>query len=190
MAEHNLYQIFTSRLNRLSIPYIVTDALDHLKAGQHHPVNILELVAALSLGKVEAFCKTFPDSQFYCPPRAVIRVEINRSEGGRFNLVHHASSYVAVVCLSGQDELNFWGLKNRKRLSLDGYELWLAPFEYDILRKLEYYRQGKSEKHLREISDLLNFASDQIDFSALKERIDHMRLGEAWALAEKFRDDC
>jgi len=187
MSEFNLYQIFTSRLNWLAIPYMVTGVLGNLLTGERRSATDLELVIDLSPNKVEPFSKAFPANEFYCPPKDVILVEIARSERSHFNLIHHESKFMADVYVSGQDELNLWGLKNRKHMPLDGYELWLAPIEYDILRKLEYYRKGKSEKHLRDISSMLALISDQIDFPALNERIDHMLLGKEWAIAEKFK---
>ena len=181
MPEFNLFQIFTSRLNWLSVPYMVTGVLGNYITGERRPTKDLELVIDLTPQKVEPFTESFSEKEFYCPPKEVILVEISRSERSHFNLIHHESELMADVYLAGQDELNLWGLKNRKRMPLDGYELWLAPIEYDILRKLEYYRKGKSEKHLRDISSMLALISDQIDFEALKERIDHMLLGKEWA---------
>ena len=181
MPKFNLYQIFTSRLNWLSIPYMVTGILGNLITGEQRSATDLELVIDLNPDKVVSFSESFPDNEFYCPPKDVILVEINRSERSHFNLIHHESKFMAGVYVSGQNELNLWGLKNRKLIPLDGYELWLAPIEYDILRKLEYYRKGKSEKHLRDIAGMLALISDQIDFTALNERIDHMLLGKEWA---------
>jgi hypothetical protein len=40
-------------------------------------------------------------------------------------------------------------------VDVENDEFWLAPVEYVILRKLEYYREGGSEKHLRDISGIL-----------------------------------
>ena len=54
---------------------------------------------------------------------------------------------------------------------VEGEKFWLAPIEYVILRKLEYYREGESEKHLRDISGILAFSSDEIDFKMLKAQI-------------------
>ena len=37
----------------------------------------------------------------------------------------------------------------------------LAPAEYVIVRKLEYYREGGSEKHLRDIRSMLAVSGDR-----------------------------
>jgi len=39
----------------------------------------------------------------------------------------------------------------------------LAPPEYVIVRKLEYYREGGSEKHLRDIRAMLAVSGELLD---------------------------
>jgi len=85
----------------------------------------------------------------------VIRLEIDRSQRGHFNLIHHETGFRADIYASGRDELHHWELQNRKAVGVEGEKFWLAPVEYVILRKLEHYREGESEKHLRDISSIL-----------------------------------
>jgi hypothetical protein len=54
------------------------------------------------------------------------------------------------------------------------------------LRKLEYYREGESEKHLRDISGILAFSADEIDFKMLEDRIKKRALEKEWTAAKNF----
>jgi len=36
-----------------------------------------------------------------------------------------------------------------------GNEIWVAPPEYVIIRKLEFFEEGGTEKHLRDIGGML-----------------------------------
>lgn len=58
--------------------------------------------------------------------------------------------------------------------------------EYVILRKLEYYREGESEKHLRDISSILEFSSNGIDFKLLETQIIERTLQKEWMAARNF----
>jgi len=49
------------------------------------------------------------------------------------------------------------------------------------LRKLEYYREGRSEKHLQDNAGILELSGDQIDFKVLMEQIDNKGLLKEWA---------
>jgi hypothetical protein len=57
----------------------------------------------------------------------------------------------------------------------------LAPPEYVIIRKLEFFREGGSEKHLRDIRSMLTVSGDKIDHSALQEWISRRELQTPWS---------
>jgi hypothetical protein len=57
----------------------------------------------------------------------------------------------------------------------------VAPPEYVIVRKLEYYREGGSEKHLRDIRSMLAVSKDQIDQAAVDEWVQRLGLAEQWS---------
>ena len=186
MPEHNLFHIFVSRLNKLSIPYMITGAVASIIYGEPRLTNDIDLVIDLKADQADRLAEAFPIEEFYCPPPEVIRVEIDRSQRGHFNLIHHQTGFRADIYASGRDELHHWGLKNRKAVDVEGEQFWLAPVEYVILRKLEYYREGESEKHLRDISSILFFSSEEIDLEILESRIKERTLEKEWQTAKNF----
>ena len=48
------------------------------------------------------------------------------------------------------------------------------------MRKLEYFREGGSDKHLRDIRGMLNVSGEQIDHAALEEWINKRGVREQW----------
>jgi hypothetical protein len=61
-------------------------------------------------------------------------------------------------------------------------ELWLAPPEYVIVRKLQWFADSGSERHLRDIRTMLDVSLDVIDQDALRSWIERLDLRSAWAL--------
>jgi hypothetical protein len=49
-----------------------------------------------------------------------------------------------------------------------------------ILRKLEYFREGGSEKHLRDIRGMLEVSGAQIDRQLLEQWIARLGLAAEW----------
>ena len=45
--------------------------------------------------------------------------------------------------------------------------IWLAPIEYVIVRKLEYFRASASERHLRDVAMMLRISGPLVESSAL-----------------------
>jgi hypothetical protein len=85
--------------------------------------------------------------------------------------------------LAARDPLHQWGLANRKSVEVGGSRIWLAPPEYVILRKLEYFREGGSEKHLADIRAMLE--TTDLDLAELESRIEALGLDAEWALARQ-----
>jgi hypothetical protein len=57
----------------------------------------------------------------------------------------------------------------------------VAPIEYVIARKLEYFAEGGSPKHLRDIRGMLETSGELIDHAQLARFIAERNLGAAWA---------
>lgn len=84
----------------------------------------------------------------------------------------------ADVYVAADDDLHRWGLANRRLVLFEGMELPLAPPEYVIVRKLEFWREGGSEKHVRDVRAMLE-AGLVLDNTFLETEIRARSLQEA-----------
>jgi hypothetical protein len=175
-----MIQVFTSRLNAARIDYFVTGSVACIIYGEPRLTHDIDLVVELSRNDASKITAAFPIEEFYCPPVEVIQLESARPYRGHFNLIHHETGFKADVYTMGEDELHRWAMQNRRKFDFEGEPLWLAPIEYVILRKLLYYREGGSEKHLRDIAGMIEVSSHLIDFEHLQEQISRYDLLKEW----------
>lgn len=182
--EPNFYLIFTSRLNTQGIRYMVTGAVAAFVYGEPRLTHDLDLVLELGRNEARKILDAFPLEEFYCPPEETIRTEAGRPSRGHFNIIHHETGFRADIYLKGRDELHAWALAHRRSVGFQGSEIWLAPPEYVILRKLEYFREGQSEKHLIDIRGMIELSPHLIDFDLLGKKIAGYGLQKEW---EKVR---
>lgn len=186
MPEPNLFQIFISRLNKLGMRYMVTGAVAIVIYGEPRLTHDIDVVVDLNSEDAQKFLEAFASEEFYCPPIEVIKLEINRPLRGHFNLIHHETGFKADIYTFGQDELHHWAIAHRKSFEMEGEPIWLAPPEYVILRKLEYYRQGGSEKHLTDIASMVETYSEHIHFEQLQNKIKDYALEKEWQKVQKI----
>jgi hypothetical protein len=155
MATPGWIELFVARLDTLGLPYMVTGSVASMIYGEPRLTLDVDVVLKLQVERADAFLDSFPESAFYRPPLEVVRAEASRDARGHFNLIHHETGMKADIYLTARDALDRWGLARRRRLALGAGALWVAPPEYVIVRKLEYFREGGSEKHVRDVRAML-----------------------------------
>ncbi len=186
MDQVNCFLIFTTRLEDIHVDYMVTGSVASMLYGIPRFTHDLDMVLHLDQIQMMNLPGAFPLSDFYCPPLEVLQIESRRTQRGHFNIIHHDTGFKADIYLHGADELQAWGLSSKKRIQLnEDAGIWVAPPEYVILRKLEYYREGHSEKHLIDIRGMLEVSEDLIDRNMIQKWIEKLELQSQWNLATK-----
>ncbi len=170
MLEADLLEIYLKRLNDSAVSYMITGSVASIIYGEPRLTHDIDIVLELSSSQIDTFLKAFPEAEFYCPPAEVIQTEIMRETRGHFNLIHHDSGFKADIYTVGRDKLHRWAMENRRSLDFYEMKIWVAPPEYVILRKLEFFQEGGSDKHIRDIESILDSSSDVIDRELLKAK--------------------
>jgi hypothetical protein len=181
MQPPDLLRPFIEPLEKLRLPYMITGSTAGIVYGEPRMTHDVDIVVALAPKDVAAFVAAFPLDEFYCPPDDVLTIEVRRGQRGHCNLIHHATGFKADVYVAF-DELHRWALARRRTVDLDGFAVALAPIEYVIVRKLEYYAEGRSEKHLRDIRGMLSTSRELIDHGQLARFVAERKLDAIWEL--------
>jgi hypothetical protein len=177
MQPHDFIDVFIQPLEELGLEYMVTGSVAAIFYGEPRLTHDIDLVLVLSPKDVEPFCDRFDLEHYYCPPQDVILIELKRSHNAHFNLLHHQTGLKADCYLFTGDELHSWALANRRRVSLArDVKIYLAPCEYVIIRKVQYFKEGGSQKHLADVEAILGSSADQIDRAFLLEELSKRHL--------------
>jgi hypothetical protein len=171
MLEPDLIELCVGPLQSAGIRYFISGSVAAMLYGEPRVTHDIDLVVFLRTSDLAKLPELFPPPEFYVPPSEVIAVEVARRHHGCFNVIHADSSLKADLFTANRDEFHAWAFRNLKQYPARGMEVSLAPPEYVIVRKLEYFREGGSDKHLRDIRGRLNISGDQIDLTALNEWI-------------------
>ncbi len=179
MPEPDELSRFVRRLEATAAPYMVTGATAAIFYGQPRVTNDLDVVLNLDDAGRAALLRAFPESEFYVPPESVIRAEQARAQRGHFNLIHLESGYKADIYLAGADLLHAWALPLRRRHRwTTELSVALAPPEYVVLRKLEFFREGGSTKHVTDINAIREVTG--LDEAILQPWLERLGLSSLW----------
>ena len=182
MLEPDLIQLFAQPLNRLGVRYLVSGSVAAMLYGEPRVTHDIDFVIFLRLDDVSRLSGVYPAPEFYVPPADIIVAELARERRGQFNIIHADSGLKADFYPANHDELHGWAFRNARRYSIRNTSIVLAPPEYVIVRKLEYYREGGSEKHLRDIRSMLAVSGEQLDRAGLDEWIQRQGVQTQWRL--------
>ncbi len=176
----DLFSLFVRLLHAAGLRYMVSGSLASIYYGEPRLTRDVDLVVHLEGNEAAVLAGLFPVENFYLPPADVLAVEIARPTRGHFNAIHFASGQQADFYPSRRHPYWRWAFEHRQLGRIDGDEVWFAPPEYVILWKLEFFREGGGDKHLRDIRGMLLVNAEQIDRAMIDTASAELGLSEQW----------
>jgi hypothetical protein len=96
----------------------------------------------------------------------------------QFNVIHPASGMKVDFFVAG-DAIERSQIERRmRRALLPGVSAWCSPPEELIVKKLLYYQQGASDKHLRDIASMLRISPEEIDLERVQNLAVEHQVGD------------
>lgn len=180
MPEPELSLLFIRPLNQIGVRYLVSGSVAAILYGEPRLTHDIDFVVFLRPEDVSRLRDVFPNDEFYVPPAEVVHAELAREHRGHFNVIHIDTGFKADFYPAGHDEFHAWAIRHVRRMDYRGESVAVAPPEYVIVRKLEYFREGGSEKHLRDIRSMLSISEDQIDKPTLNDWVCRCGVEAQW----------
>ena len=180
MTPPDLHRLLIQPLHETGIEYAITGAVAAIAYGEPRMTNDVDLIARLDRDAPSRLIHRFDASEYYLPPEEVIVEESRRGAGGHFNILHVPTSLRADIYLAGEDPLHEWALEHRRSERIGNDSIWLAPIEYVIIRKLEFFAQSGSDRHLRDVAAMHRISGDEIDRAFLGPALAERRLTDLW----------
>ena len=185
MGAPELLERFVLPLETLGVRYMVTGSLAAMGYGEPRLTNDVDVVVEMAPGDAERFVGAFAAAvDLYVPPVETVVEALAGRPGATFNVIAPALALKADY-FPAADELARWGLDHRRRESVGDSAVWVAPPEYVIVRKLQYFRSGGSSKHLDDIRSMLRFSAAQLDLAVLEGYVARLGLDGEWALCRQ-----
>lgn len=169
-------------LERLRFEFFVTGSVASAVYGEPRLTNDIDIVVRLSPADAARLCDLFPPDEFYVDANAV---EVAARTGGQFNVIHPESGLKIDFMIASRDRFDEGRFQRKRNVAyLHDREAPFASPEDVIVRKLQYFAEGGSEKHLRDIRGILRVTGDAVDHAYLREWIDRFGLREHWSKVE------
>jgi hypothetical protein len=165
-------------MDRLQLTYLVTGSTATIAYGEPRFTNDIDILVDLPPDRVAAFCAGFPENQFYINPTAVADAVRSRHQ---FNVLHPASGLkIDFIVLSDSEfDRSRQGRARSLPVLTDRLVSFASP-EDVIIKKMVYYQEGGSEKHLRDIAGVLRVQGDALDRGYIETWVGKLGLSAIW----------
>lgn len=169
--------ILTS-LDTNKIDYMVVGSVASMLYGEPRLTADMDVVVEIPLSSVPDFDKIFPSDRFYIPPIEIISQEVvNRRQ---FNILELASGLKVDFIVRRGDSHSIAEFARRRLITfLPGFDAFVAAPEDIIIKKLIYFREGRSQKHLADIRGIIT--QTKVDLAYLEYWVEELRLESFWA---------
>lgn len=178
MNQAELLRYLVEAFETLGIDYMISGSQASIYYGEPRFTQDIHVVADVTPAHVLALREQFPFPEFYLSEDAVREAIQTR---GQFNIIHPTSGLKIDVMLRKDTPYDRLEFERRQRQPLlPGKEAYFARPEDVIIYKMIYFREGRSERHLRDIASMLRISGAEIDTRYVAEWAGRLGLSEIW----------
>lgn len=178
MDQRDLLRKVLEAFGEAGVHYLLVGSVASAAYGEPRLTLDIDVVAALTVSQLPKLLSSFPPHEFYVSAEAAA---VAVRDGKQFNIIHPSSGLKVDIIIKKADE--FDGSRFARKRNLPVFPDRSADFaspEDVIIKKMEYYREGESEKHLRDITGILRVSGDGLDFSYIEGWSARKGLEEIW----------
>jgi hypothetical protein len=186
VTQLELLRYVVSTLERLRVPYAIVGSFASGIWGEPRMTLDIDVVVQLLGQQVAGLVDAFPTGEFYVSPTAAD--EAVRTHG-QFNVIHPTSGNKVDFMVVGGSAWATAQLARRRRIELlPDFSAEVAAPDDVILGKLLYYREGGSEKHLRDIAGIMKRSGELVDPLYVRQVAEQLGAAEVWQRIVKELD--
>jgi hypothetical protein len=178
VTQDELLRFAVEALERLRLPYLVTGSVATVFYGEPRFTNDVDIVVDLPLARAGELCRAFPAGEFYVDPESA-RAAIRRR--GQFNVIHPTSGLKIDLIVAPRDAFDRSRFERARRVHpAPDYDAAFASPEDVIVKKMAAFREGGSDKHLRDVAGVLRVSGERLDRSYIAEWAARLGLMDVW----------
>jgi hypothetical protein len=171
-------RVAVDAVERMGLRYYITGSMASMRYGEARLTNDIDIVIELPTNRVAELCANFPDDDYYVSEDAARSAALT---GGQFNVIRPDAGLKIdfIVSLPGSRDHARLDRAIQHPTDDGGNAIFTSP-EDSILSKLHSFREGESDKHLRDIASILKIRGDQLDLRYISSWVSQNNMEDVW----------
>jgi len=180
-TEIQILKLVITKLEELDIPYMLSGSVASSFYAQPRMTRDIDIVIELAAEQIPRITEEF-SGDFY-----IDETDVNQAFQlqSMFNIIH----YQAVVKIdfivrkdSPYRQLEF---ERRVKKMIADFALWVVSPEDLIISKLFWARDSKSELQQNDVSSIIKYQAEKLDWEYIEYWVKELDLGQIWGVIEK-----
>jgi hypothetical protein len=182
MDQAQLLEFLLDVLERQRLRYAIVGSHASMAYGELRLTNDIDVLVDLSAQSLPEFCAAFASPHFYVSEDGARHAVL---KGGTFNIIDPdgGQKIDVFVPASSYDRAQLDRAISMP-ISATRHAMFVAP-EDVIIKKMDYFREGGSEKHLRDITGILKMLGPRVDLEWVSAQAAAMGLDGIWSAIRK-----
>jgi hypothetical protein len=183
MTAAELFRRIVGLLDDAGIPYMLTGSFASAYHGVPRATQDIDLVIAPSRNQLRALVSRFPPGEYYVDEGAALEALAGEST---FNVIDLVTGWkIDFICRKSRP-FSRAEFDRRTRVDLEGLAIFIATAEDVVLAKLDWARQGGSQRQVEDAAGVLRVRGDQLDLGYLTHWVEALGVQAEWAAARRL----
>ena len=165
-SEQQVFTFVIDILEKTKIPYMIGGSVAAIVYGEPRMTLDMDVVVDIRTEQVKQFVSAF-GPEYYVNSESILEAIKNQSQ---FNIIQSELGVKVDFYVKQSDSFSqqAFGRKRSEAFSKEKTAMFTTP-EDIILKKMEWYKMGESQKHLDDIKGILRISRDKLDLQYISQ---------------------
>jgi hypothetical protein len=184
MTPQALLSAIVAILEDLAIAHMVVGSFASTAHGEPRSTHDLDLVIDPTADQLVQLVARLDPDRFYVDPEAAREARRRRT---MFNVIEIATAWKVDLIIRKARPFSVEELARRRKTTILGLDVATATPEDTIISKLEWAKQGGSDRQLDDIAGILRVRGAELDVAYVERWVAELDLADAWQRAQARR---
>lgn len=181
MSVEEVFRVLQQALDGIGIPYMVTGSFASSAHGEPRASKDIDVVIAPTREQLIELIRQFPAGKYHALEFEALDAFDRRS---MFNVIDYATGWKIDLIVKKGRPFSDVEFNRRQELDFAGLRLSFATAEDILISKLEWVKEGESQRQLEDAAGIIRVQGENLDTAYVEYWVRQLGLDDQWAAAK------